>query len=131
MNRVESYWNLHKQVFSVRAIDGPNKGRVILHTHNQGMTDVTFAVQPAGRAKVLKEQKKNVHAFVRGRLDHYRWDPMDEYLREDKLTRITYNPYKYDSFVDPDGKPVHRADWVALVTDAETGRARILALNPS
>ena len=59
--RHETYWNLHKDVFSVRV-----KGRVVQHIRSAFVRNVTFAVQPAGRAKVLLEQRKNVHAFVRG-----------------------------------------------------------------
>ena len=29
--RVEVYWNLHKRLFSVRALEGEHKGRVIEH----------------------------------------------------------------------------------------------------
>lgn len=65
--RHETYWNLHKDVFSVRV-----KGRVVQHIRSAFVRNVTFAVQPAGRAKVLLEQRKNVHAFVRGdRMKHF------------------------------------------------------------
>ena len=59
--RVEVYYNLHKNVFSVR-----HKGRVIQHTKMAVIKDAEYVVRPAGRAKVLREGKKNVHAFVRG-----------------------------------------------------------------
>ena len=62
--RMECYFNLHKQCLSAR----PMGGRV-QHYRWLNMRDVTFAVQPAGRAKVLKERRKNVHAFVRGLVD--------------------------------------------------------------
>ncbi|CAB4165115.1 hypothetical protein UFOVP823_10 [uncultured Caudovirales phage] len=29
--RVFVYWNLHRKLWSVRAAEGPNKGRVIAH----------------------------------------------------------------------------------------------------
>ena len=139
--RVESYWNLHKHVFSIRALEGDSKGKVIEHVSHTTLHDVTFAVQPAGRAKVLREQKKNVHAFVRGdhrnmrteevdaRLDEYQGIP--PFWMEENWVKVTYNPYKYDSFVDTDGNPVHRAEWAVLLTDNETGRAKILAYKPS
>ena len=59
--KVEIYYNLHKNVFSVR-----HKGRVIQHTSMAVIKDAEYVVRPAGRAKVLREGKKNVHAFVRG-----------------------------------------------------------------
>ena len=84
--KVEVYRNLHQKCWSVR---WPN-GRVVKHVDNIHIQDATLVVRPAGRKKVLQEQRKNVHAFIRGTTS-------DAIL---KLTdQITYNPYKYDSFV--------------------------------
>ena len=47
--RVEVYRNLHKNCFSVRALTGENKGKVIDHVQEITLKDVKFAVQPAGR----------------------------------------------------------------------------------
>lgn len=88
------------------------------------MRDCDFIVQPAGRAKVIREKKKNVHAFVRGYLyldnthiQLFCWDD------------IYYNPYKADTFVDFEDKPVHSADFVDLnIKDKQTP---VLALNPT
>ena len=126
--RVESYWNLHKNVFSIRALEGPSKGKVVEHVSHKTLHNVTFAVQPAGRAKVLKEKKKNVHAFVRG--DHIQ-DGIPPVWMEDNWVRVTYNPYKYDSFVDAEGHAITHAEWAVLLPNAETGRAKIMAYNPS
>ena len=95
--RVEVYWNLHKHLFSVRALEGPNKGRVISHSHGITLTDVKFAVQPAGRERVRREGKKNVHAFVRGRIANSGFEDCREDFSDEK---ITYNPYIYDTFVN-------------------------------
>ena len=103
--RVEVYFNLHKKTFSVRNC---KTGLVMIHTDNIWVEDPVFVVRKAGREKVLRERKKNVHAFVRGT-----WMP--DLLVEDasKLHHIevskevTYNPYKYDSFVTKhDAKPI-------------------------
>ena len=91
--RVEVYWNLHKRLFSVRALEGENKGRVIDHAYSVKLEQASFVVQPAGRERGLREGKKNVHAFVRGRLAPYIEGPRRSFP-------VTYNPYKYDSFVD-------------------------------
>jgi hypothetical protein len=61
--RVEVYWNLHKKCFSYRLSGGK-----VTHARSLLLKDVKFAVQPAGRERVLREKKKNVHAFVRGTL---------------------------------------------------------------
>ncbi len=104
---VEVYYNLHKKTFSVR-----HAGRVWFHTNVLTLRNAKFAVQPAGRAKVLKEKKKNVHAFVRGFF--VRGDDHTNH-RMLHATQATYNPYKYSTFVDIDtGEPIYEADTVYL-----------------
>lgn len=85
--KAEVYWNLHKKCWSVR-----HKGRVVCHVGYAVMKDVTWVVQPAGRERVLREKKKNVHAFARGTL------VLDEKPKENSWVYTTYNPYKKDTF---------------------------------
>lgn len=103
--RVEVYWNLHKNCYSVRALSGPDKGRVIAHVPSISLTGAEFAVQPAGRRKVLRENRKNVHAFVRG-WTQFRPDGTTRKVSVapwDATTRVTYNPYKFETFVTVGG----------------------------
>ena len=86
--RVYVYINLHRKCFSVR-----QGTRVVEHTNQVCLKDVRYMVQPAGRAKVLKEKKKNVHAGLSG---YY----VDRVPVPAISFDVTYNPYKYDSFVD-------------------------------
>jgi hypothetical protein len=101
--RVEVYFNLHKYVWSVRSA---KTGRVILHTDKVHIRDPEFVVRQAGRERVLREGKKNVHAFVRGEATYFDdFDP--NYL---DYTLVSYNPYKFDTFVDvTDTMPVRTA----------------------
>ena len=89
------YRNLHKQCWSVRALEGPQKGRVIARCDELVLRGPTFHVQPAGRKKVRKTRRKNVHAFVRGMFDERR--PLGGWPT--KGHPVTYNPYKHDTFV--------------------------------
>ena len=66
--KVEVYFNLHKKLFSVRSVA---TGRVMFHTYEVCIDNPKFVVRKAGRDKVLRERKKNVHAFVRGDIRHY------------------------------------------------------------
>ena len=88
-DRVEVYWNLHKDCFSVR-----KNGRVVDYLYGGEdyltLTDVKFVVQPAGRERVLRERKKNVHAFVRGTVS---FSSPVAYQQ-----KVSYNPYKMGSF---------------------------------
>ena len=116
--RVETYFNLHKKCLSYR----PSGGRV-QHAHTLLLNNVKFAVQPAGREKVLREKKKNVHAFVRGEVAFVRHDITEDdgditvgTMERHGYRPITYNPYKYESFVYADtGEPVYETKQVAII----------------
>ena len=91
-DRIEVYRNLHKDCFSIR-----KNGRVVRYIYNDEqlhLHNVKFAVQPAGRAKVLREGRKNVHAFVRGL---YSGDLAQEPMRAWQAV-AHYNPYKHGYF---------------------------------
>ena len=113
--QVEVYWNLRKHCFSVRALEGPNKRRVVSHVKHITLIDAKFVVQPAGRERVRREGKKNVHAFVRGRVAKRMWNDYSALLNIQLIDRVTYNPYMYDTFVSTETKePVFDAAIVEL-----------------
>jgi hypothetical protein len=102
---IKVYFNLHKRQFSIM-----QGGLVVQHLFYLDMQDVTFHVQPAGNAKVRREKKKNVHAYVKGMLA-----PDYRYRNLTRIGYITYNPYKYQTFVWENNKePIHSAEWVSL-----------------
>lgn len=99
---VEVYYNLHKKCLSVR-----HKGKVICHTPAITLRNAKFVVREGGRQRVLQEGKKNVHAFVKGELVSY---DSSEHARS-----ATYNPFKFDSFVDREtSEPVYNAELVSI-----------------
>lgn len=111
--RVEVYWNYHKGCYSVRSLEGENRGRVIFHTKELFLEDVKFVVQAGGRQRVLKEQSKNVHAFVRGTIS-----------KDRRIIgkSISYNPYKYSSFVcRKDQKSIFSAKFVRMLVKNKKG----------
>ena len=97
--KVDVYFNLHRKLFSIRACEGPNKGRVIAHRETVTLLQPQFKVSQAGRARVLREKRKKVHATVRGT-----WEQDDFILPvlakriQQRGNEITYNPYKMSSF---------------------------------
>lgn len=101
------YWNLHKKLWSIKALEGEHKGRVIAHSDAFTLTDCVFKVSEAGRQRVLRERKKNVHAGVVGTLASLGPSPTDG------GTAITYSPYRGPTFRRADtDEPVARAAWV-------------------
>lgn len=112
MYRHEVYYNLHKHCLSHRAC---KRGATVAHADSLLLTNVRFVVQPAGRERVLREGKKNVHAYVRGYIQKRNLEGEAPIEDPTHYRRVTYNPFKYDSFVYADtGEPVYQADTVYM-----------------
>ena len=109
--RVMVYYNLHKHTFSVTY-----KGKVVLYADYVKLRNVEFRVREGGRERVRREMKKNVHAFVIGDLIDYCVFPCENMPPESNTNVITYNPKKYDTFVNKDTEePVYRANEVDMI----------------
>ena len=98
--KVFVYFNLHKHCFSVKALEGQDKGRVIAHAMDVVLFGPTFKVSKAGRERVLRERTKNVHAGVVGDWDPCQYKPARTVeLWATGGRAVTYNPYRYETFV--------------------------------
>lgn len=108
--KVFVYFNLIKKVFSIKDI---KTGLVIAHSSDIYLYDVEFKVSEAGRQRVLKTKRKNVHAGVSG------------FILNAKMKlpyKASYNPYKYSSFVDVDTKnPIYKASIAHLYVNDGKG----------
>jgi len=113
---VRVYFNLHKKVFSVQQKNEKGSWIVRGYASDIKLKDAKFKVSQAGRARVLKEKRKNVHAFVEG------------FVSEASIetpTKISYNPYKFDHFYTTKEEKVLSAGLVSLTL--ESGKGKILA----
>lgn len=119
---VDVYWNLHRNCFSVRSRRKDDRGIVIAHVYDRFvLADVKFVVNQAGRERVLREKRKNVHAFVRGL-----W--VDPRTMLQPFTSVYYNPYEGPTFRDNDMNPI---SWTTrcsgfILNDRPQLRAEIL-----
>ena len=105
---VKVYYNLHKKCLSVQ-----QGGIVKFHTEYIVLRDVEFKVSEAGRKRVLKEKRKNVHAFCKGFIS---CPQVIDDLDYGSVGEATYNPYKYSTFVNKETEePIHRADFIDLL----------------
>jgi len=120
--RVRVYKNLHKDCYSVRAIEGSMKGIVIAHARNIVLKNVKYIVGEKGRERVIREKQKNVHAFVEGDIvsmitigTNTLNFPLHTSLPFSNGVAITYNPYEYKSFVTRDHQvPVYESSYAIL-----------------
>ena len=94
---VDVYRNLHKNTWSIL---NRRTGRVIARTDNVVVKNVKFVVQPGGRKRVIEEERKNVHAFVRGTVS-----PVPTVTATQGLfnVQVKYNPY----ILEPDPRAGH------------------------
>ncbi len=125
----EVYRNLHfrdETVYSVRK-DGLVEGHALMVILDGSTAKpVKLAVGPKGNERVREEQRKNVHAVVRGHMVNAVWyyNDMDafelghakdackewqkHYMEEREGYRwleLVYNPYKYKTFMTRDTDP--------------------------
>ena len=110
--KVFCYWNLHRKTWSVKALEGPNKGRVVQHADTVLLSEARPKVSEAGRQRVLRERRKNVHAGVVGHLS-YAGDT--QLATTDR--RVSYNPYKGPSFTHTDTTEEWEGSSWALLQD--------------
>lgn len=111
--KVKVYFNLHLKRFSVVNLE---TGRVIHHLYGLSLDDAEFRVQEGGRQRVLRERRKNVHAYIVGHLDL-------AYAIPGEALETTYNPYKYNSFVlKHNEQPVTKAYKVFLKVEKDKGK---------
>jgi hypothetical protein len=105
--RVFCYRNLHFDgvVWSLR---DTKSGLVVDRRPRVVLKDVEIVVSAAGRARVLREKRKNVHAGTRGT----RINRLPPGLTGWQQAR--YNPYRFESFVLTDGAPVYKARYAVL-----------------
>lgn len=104
---VQAYFNLRRKEFSVQRRNGKGGWVVWFYTSELTLKDVTFRVSEASRQRVIREGRKNVHAYVRGTLVE---------AIPATPTAATYNPYKYESFVEKDTEAaVYAARFARLI----------------
>ena len=107
--RVKVYFNLHKKVWSILHMT-PNGWRLWGHSPRVILADVQWKVSEAGRQRVLRERRKNVHAFAIGTL-----------LDNEHAPDGTYKDVKYSPYAGPyfcvDGKPVHASKFAFFTPD--------------
>lgn len=116
------YFNLHKRLFSVTQKNERNTWVVVAHVDNIELKNVQFKVSEAGRQRVLREKRKNVHAFLEG-------FPFCGLANGFRPRKITYNPYKSDSFTCSymNIEKVECSKHAKLYIDSETNKPVITA----
>lgn len=116
--RVFVYYNLHSGTWSVKALEGPHKGKVCLHARHVILEDAFARVSVAGQRRVIREQRKNVHAGVVGNILYASNQPLVAANDHNPTERVSYNPYRgaYFYYVS-DGTPWDRLSPLVTLWD--------------
>ena len=141
--RVQVYRNLNNGLISIQDL---STGLVLGHASAIDLQEASFIVREAGRQQVIREQRKNVHAFVRGKvIDVLNFKPFKGRGEGTDIKRIThnvirgsgrtllqrcsmssslvtttmvsYNPYKAPHFTTPEGDEVDYANQCTIQSD--------------
>lgn len=104
------YRNIHKGKGPDQhhySLKNKKSGRVERRGQNFFLSDVAFKISDKGRARVLSEGRKNVHAGVEGKLTT---EPSDV----TEWQRVSYNPRIDQSFKDGFGRVIKSSPIVKL-----------------
>ena len=114
---IRVYFNLHKHLFSVQEkVNGSWK--VTRHVDSIFIRDALFKVSEKGRQRVLREKRKNVHAYITG--EEYKGDL--SYGGQE----VYYNPCKTTGFITRAGEMLKKSVFVKMcVID---GKPQVFAL---
>lgn len=124
--KVDVYYNLkkgskEKPCYSVKSREKEDYGRVVLHASELLIKNCEFVIQPSGLERAQKNETRNVHAFVRGKLVFYQrfeFEPMLEDWKQDGVS-FTYD-IKKGSFVTEEEKELEKASAVFLSNKEKT-----------
>lgn len=106
--RIRVYYNIRKKCLSVM----DKKTRlVIARPDSISLNNVKFIVSAAGLARVRREQRKSVIAFVEG---DYVTKRAERIIFNPEWERVYFNPYKVDQFMVGE-LPIYEANQVYII----------------
>lgn len=121
--------HIRTKTLSVKALEGPFKGLIVASAEKIQLDDAEFRVSEAGRQRVLRTKRKNVHAGCVGTPTAIWGATVRDDLDEGTFAglgigknwpvfgglRVRYNPYLTKTFVkSASGEPVVSAKRVQL-----------------
>lgn len=92
-DKVRVYRNLNKGGWSILAMSGENKGRVVAHVDHVTLKSVDFIISKAGLARARASKVRNVHSYAQGELVS-----VSQIHKECLFDEISYNPFRAEHF---------------------------------
>ena len=124
--RVMIHGHLRDRLMSWRAAGGDDiRQRHVLDAAVE-LSGVTFRVQPGLLAKIRATNRRKVCAWAVGTVSGVERVTVDRWATDPGWSRVTFNPYRGDTFTGPDGSPVLAAGRVVAVAVAgSSARTRL------
>ena len=87
-------------------------GEQVQYVNSIVLSDAEFKVSTSGRNRALRDNQRNVHAWIVGE-----WNQTGSVLLDfSKLRRTVYDPWKGSTFVDLETlEPVYSSPFVAMI----------------
>lgn len=92
-DKIRVYRNLNNGKWSLLAMEGQYKNKVVGHLDSLSIADVSFIVSVAGQNKVKRENRRCVHAYAQGFLTS-----LDSPTLNSESSIVTYDPFGRDFF---------------------------------
>ncbi len=127
--KVDVYYNLNKgsktkPCYSIKSRETESYGKVIAHACELIVDGCQFVIRPSGHERAIENQKRNVHAFVRGKLLYHQPYDKPEFLEEWKGGVLFSYDIQNGSFTDMEGNELKESEKVFL------GRSQKKAISP-
>jgi hypothetical protein len=104
--RVVVYKNLHKRAWSIRAMNGPSRGRVIGHAAAITLIDCHTHVNCRAQQRIAGGAAREVHAWIVG--------TVSDTATLARPRRLTYRPHERGEFFVDTGEAITTAEVVAF-----------------
>lgn len=92
-DRIRVYRNLNRLgLYSLQALTGPNKGKVLGYAPATALANVEFKVSEKGRQSVLARQERHIHAYAQGEFVTTASE-LPEAVRATDENTVTYRPF--------------------------------------
>lgn len=113
--KVEIYRNLNNGMWSIKL-----NGKVVGYSKYLTLSGpIEFKVSEAGRQRVIRQKRKNVHARIVGYIKDFAEHPRFKYK-----SLISYDPYCCGFFFDDQSRfEVFPEDFTLIYFDADLGKA--------
>lgn len=123
--RVRVYKNLHNRKWSILHFVRGKGWRLWKHSSYLWLSSVKMVVMPGGHARAVRENRRNVHAFIEGKFlgeeMSYDWRPDSNLDDASTFYPLHYNHSEGDKFwLNEDGNwyNIESAPYVLLASDA-------------